>query len=111
MSSIAEQSTTVMLRGAVLRVKEGKEPGQIYEIKGALSIGRHDSSNIFLEDLTVSRFHASIFEDSGSYILKDVSSNGTRVNGQFIKNVTCSLHEGDEIQIGETILFFSRGSN
>ncbi len=95
-----------------VQVKEGKEPGRIYEIrKESLSIGRSRESDIFLEDLAVSRLHASIVNmGNGSYALKDEgSANGTKVNDQLVdKFKTYPLQEGDQIQLGQTILVFAR---
>jgi pSer/pThr/pTyr-binding forkhead associated (FHA) protein len=96
----------------VVRVEEGKEPGRIYEVrKESLSIGRSRESDIFLEDLAVSRLHASIVNmGNGNYALKDEgSANGTKVNGQLVnKYQTYPLQEGDRIQLGQTILAFGR---
>ena len=95
-----------------VRVEEGKEPGRVYAIrKDSLSIGRSRESDIFLEDLAVSRLHASILNPgNGTYVLKDEgSANGTKVNGQLVsKYQTCPLNEGDKIQLGQTVLVFSR---
>ena len=95
-----------------VQVKEGKEPGKIYEIrKEALSIGRSRESDIFLEDLAVSRLHASIVNmGNGTYSLKDEgSANGTKVNDQLVdKFKTHPLQEGDQIQLGQTVLVFAR---
>lgn len=95
-----------------VRVEEGKEPGRAYEIKkDALSIGRSRESDIFLEDLAVSRLHASIVSmGNGEYALKDEgSANGTKVNGQPVgKYQTFPLKEGDKIQLGQTVLVFMR---
>ena len=95
-----------------VQVKEGKEPGKIYEIrKESLSIGRSRESDIFLEDLAVSRLHASIVNmGNGSYSLKDEgSANGTKVNDQLVdKFKTYPLQEGDQIQLGQTVLVFAR---
>ncbi len=96
----------------MVRVEEGKEPGKIYEVrKDSLSIGRSRESDIFLEDLAVSRLHASIVNTgNGSYALKDEgSANGTKVNGQMVnKYQTYPLQEGDRIQLGQTVLVFTR---
>jgi hypothetical protein len=95
-----------------VQVKEGKEPGRIYEIrKESLSIGRSRESDIFLEDLAVSRLHASIVNmGNGSYALKDEgSANGTKVNDQLVdKFKTLPLKEGDQIQLGQTVLVFAK---
>src|SRR6266568_4297871 len=99
-------------RLGVVRVEEGKEPGRVYEVrKDALSIGRSRESDIFLEDLAVSRLHASIVNmGNGNYGLKDEgSANGTKVNGQLVaKYQTYPLQEGDKIQLGQTVLVFAK---
>jgi len=102
-----------MLLGRV-RIERGKEPGRIYEIrKDALSIGRSRESDVFLEDLSVSRLHASILttNDGISMLRDEGSANGTKLNGQRVnKDQMLPLTEGDRIQIGETgLVFLSRG--
>ena len=101
-----------MSMSGFVRVEEGKEPGRTYEIrKDALSIGRSRESDIFLEDLAVSRLHASIVSLGNSeFALKDEgSANGTKVNGQIVnKYQTYPLKEGDKIQLGQTVLVFAR---
>ena len=90
-------------------VRQGKEPGRTYDMrKDHLTIGRSRESDIFLEDLAVSRLHATIYRDEmGGYSLRDENSaNGTSVNGQRVSEVP--LQEGDEIQLGQTILAFVR---
>ncbi|HEU5227142.1 MAG TPA: FHA domain-containing protein [Ktedonobacteraceae bacterium] len=70
------------------------------ELMPEMTIGRSRSCSIFLEDLAVSRHHATIRElPSGEYELVDNrSATGTYVNGQAITR--CMLHEGDIVQIG-----------
>ena len=90
-------------------VRQGKEPGRTYEMrKEHISIGRSRESDIFLEDLAVSRLHATIYRDEmGGYRLRDEhSANGTSLNGQRVSESV--LQEGDEIQLGQTILAFMR---
>lgn len=73
------------------------------------SIGRSPNSEIFLDDVTVSRSHATISKQGANYILKDSGSlNGTYVNNQSIEQV--QLQTGDEFQIGKFHLVFI-GSN
>ena len=95
-----------------VRIEEGKEPGRVYEVrKETLSIGRSRESDIFLEDLAVSRLHASIVNmGGGTYALRDEgSANGTKVNGQTVnKYQPYPLQEGDKIQLGQTVLVFAR---
>jgi hypothetical protein len=97
------------LRPGAIMVKEGKEPGRVFEIRGdRLTIGRSRDSDIFLEDLAVSRLHATVYrEPTGLYVVRDENSaNGTTVNGQRITEQP--LEEGDEIGLGQTILTFVR---
>jgi FHA domain-containing protein len=99
-------------RMGIVRIEEGKEPGRIYEVrKESLSIGRSRESDIFLEDLAVSRLHASIVnQGNGNFALRDEgSANGTKVNGQPVnKYQPCPLQEGDKVQLGQTVLVFGR---
>jgi FHA domain len=96
----------------IVRIEEGKEPGRVYEVrKESLSIGRSRESDIFLEDLAVSRLHASIISlGNNNYALRDEgSANGTKVNGQPVnKYQPYPLQEGDKIQLGQTVLVFAR---
>ena len=96
----------------IVRIEEGKEPGRVYEVrKESLSIGRSRESDIFLEDLAVSRLHASIINlGNNNYALRDEgSANGTKVNGQPVnKYQPYPLQEGDKIQLGQTVLVFAK---
>ncbi len=94
-------------RLATLVVRQGKEPGRAYELrKERTTIGRSRESDIFLEDLAVSRLHSTINrDDMGRYYLRDENSaNGTVLNGQRVSEQ--ELQEGDEIQVGQTVLAF-----
>ncbi len=79
---------------------------QSVELLPRMTIGRSRDCNIFLEDLAVSRHHATLHELPGEeYELTDNrSATGTFVNGQAI--VRTLLHEGDQIQIGATLFTF-----
>src|SRR6478672_11301633 len=96
----------------VVRIEEGKEAGRVYQMhKETLSIGRSRESDIFLEDLAVSRLHASIISmGNNNYALRDEgSANGTKVNGMPVnKYQPHPLQEGDKIQLGQTVLIFAR---
>lgn len=89
-------------------VRQGKEPGRMFELrKDRVTIGRSRDSDIFLEDLAVSRLHTTINRESGGYVLRDEgSANGTYVNGKRITEQP--LEEGDEIQVGQSVLAFVR---
>ncbi|HLG63437.1 MAG TPA: FHA domain-containing protein [Ktedonosporobacter sp.] len=77
------------------------------ELMPEMTIGRSRSCNIFLEDLAVSRLHATIRElPGGAYELVDNrSATGTYVNGQAITR--CLLREGDIVQIGSNKFTFT----
>lgn len=69
------------------------------------SIGRASESQIFLDDVTVSRKHALIEVEAGVFTLQDLGSlNGTYLNNQSISKSV--LKTGDEIQIGKFHLLF-----
>lgn len=94
-------------RLGVLVVRQGKEQGKTFELrKDRMTVGRSRESDIFLEDLAVSRLHTTIVQDgAGRYLLRDEgSANGTYVNQQRVNEQI--LEEGDEIQVGQTILVF-----
>jgi pSer/pThr/pTyr-binding forkhead associated (FHA) protein len=76
------------------------------EVLPDMTIGRSRECDIFLEDLTVSRLHATIKEcDHAAYeIVDNRSATGTFVNGRPIKRHR--LQEGDMIQIGNTAFNF-----
>jgi pSer/pThr/pTyr-binding forkhead associated (FHA) protein len=76
------------------------------EIVEEMTIGRSRECDIFLEDLAVSRLHATIRElPDGTYELIDNrSATGTFVNGRAMAR--CLLHEGDVVQIGASTFTF-----
>ena len=70
--------------------------------------GRHPDSDIFLDDVTVSRKHANFRREGETFVVRDVGSlNGTYVNRERIDEAT--LHTGDEVQIGKFRLVFYAG--
>ena len=72
------------------------------------AIGRHPDSDIFLDDITVSRRHVVVERDSQGFTLRDVGSlNGTYVNRQRVDEAR--LKYGDEVQIGRYRLSFVIG--
>ncbi len=94
----------------MLVLKSGAEAGIRHLLTGALTTaGRHPRSDIFLDDITVSRRHVEVSRaPAGEYVLRDVGSlNGTYVNRQRIDEVT--LMDGDEVQIGKFKLVFFSG--
>ena len=68
-------------------------------------IGRRPDSDVFLDDITVSRDHALLIHRGDAWYLDDLGSlNGTYVNRSRIESQR--LEEGDEVQIGKYKLSF-----
>jgi len=94
---------------AMLIINRGSNLGSRFLItsQGA-SLGRSSSSDVFLDDVTVSRSHAKIESTSSGFALKDSGSlNGTYVNNTSVTELI--LHSGDQIQIGKFHLLFVSG--
>ena len=94
---------------ALLVVKRGPNAGSRFLLdQPTTSAGRHPDSDIFLDDVTVSRRHAEFRLDSGEFQVVDVGSlNGTYVNREPVDSAT--LANGDEVQIGKFRLVFLTG--
>ncbi|MES5823999.1 FHA domain-containing protein [Streptomyces sp. RG80] len=95
------------LGSALLVVRRGPNSGSRFLLDGDLTTaGRHPQSDIFLDDVTVSRRHVEFRrQQDGSFTVGDVGSlNGTYVNRERIDSVP--LHNGDEVQIGKYRLVF-----
>jgi pSer/pThr/pTyr-binding forkhead associated (FHA) protein len=95
--------------GAVLVVTRGPNEGSRFVLSPAdavvVTIGRHPDSDIFLDDITVSRRHVEVRHHDGGYWAHDVGSlNGTYLNRQSIDEAT--LSSGDELQVGKFRLVF-----
>ena len=70
------------------------------------TVGRHPDSDIFLDDVTVSRRHAEIRQEGREFTVTDVGSlNGTYVNRERIDQPV-QIRSGDEVQIGKFKLVF-----
>ena len=79
--------------------------------KAEVTIGRAPNNDIVLaqdKDKLISRYHAIVRHDNGTYLLHDNgSSNGIFVNGQLLdKTIDRPLHDGDKVVIGEYTLTF-----
>jgi len=86
---------------ALLRVDHGPNAGSRFLLDSDLTtVGRHPSSDIFLDDVTVSRKHAQFVRADGGFLVRDVGSlNGTYVNRERIDSAV--VRTGDEVQIGK----------
>ncbi|MFJ6938472.1 FHA domain-containing protein [Streptomyces sp. NPDC101132] len=92
---------------ALLIVRRGPNSGSRFLLDGELTTaGRHPQSDIFLDDVTVSRRHVEFRRgQDGRFTVADVGSlNGTYVNREPIDSV--ALNNGDEVQIGKYRLVF-----
>jgi len=92
--------------GAILVVKKGPNSGRKFLLsKDKITVGRSLGSDIFLDDITVSRKHAEIDFGNEEAILHDMGSlNGTYVNGELVDKV--KLKNNDEVQIGRFKFIF-----
>jgi hypothetical protein len=93
----------------ILVVKRGPNIGSRFALeKDVVLAGRHPDSDIFLDDVTVSRRHAEIARAEGGYVVRDAGSlNGTYLNRQRVES--SPLANGDELQIGTFKLVFLTG--
>jgi len=93
----------------LLVVRRGPNAGSTYVLdREETTLGRHPDSDIFLDDVTVSRRHALIRRVDGRYEVDDVGSlNGTYVDHRRIDSAT--LHDLAELQVGRYVLTFVLG--
>jgi hypothetical protein len=94
---------------ALLIVRRGPNAGARFLLDHDVTTsGRHPDSDIFLDDVTVSRRHAEFHRGPGGFTVRDVGSlNGTYVNRERVESAT--LSNGDEVQIGKFRLIFIAG--
>jgi pSer/pThr/pTyr-binding forkhead associated (FHA) protein len=94
---------------SVLVVKRGPNAGSRFLLdQPTTSAGRHPDSDIFLDDVTVSRRHAEFRLETDEFHVVDVGSlNGTYVNREPVDSAV--LANGDEVQIGKFRLVFLTG--
>ncbi len=95
----------------VLIVRKGVEVGErFYLEQQRTTIGRDPASDIFLNDVTVSREHAVLHVEAGVVRIEDVGSlNGTYVNDSIVSDDT--LVNGDTVQIGRFQMVFLSGGD
>jgi hypothetical protein len=95
------QEETVLL----IRTGGGREGETVALDSDVLTIGRSPHSDLFLDDVTVSRHHARVIRDANGFLVEDLNSlNGTYVNRKRIERHRMS--DGDELQIGKFKLAF-----
>jgi len=93
----------------MLVVKRGPNAGSQFLLdQPVMSAGRHPASDIFLDDITVSRKHAEFRSEKGKFHVVDLDSlNNTYLNRKPVDSAV--LTNGDEIQIGNFRLIFVAG--
>jgi pSer/pThr/pTyr-binding forkhead associated (FHA) protein len=91
-------------------VPQGPKAGARYALDSdVVTVGRHPESDIFLDDITVSRRHAEVRREGARYWVRDVGSlNGTYVNRERADDQ--ELDDGDELQVGKFKLVFVHGT-
>ena len=92
---VADEGAALVIRAGGGRV------GESFPLTGdRMTIGRRPDSDIFLDDVTVSRDHALLVRRGGEFYLDDLGSlNGTYVNRHRIESHR--LEDGDELQVGK----------
>jgi pSer/pThr/pTyr-binding forkhead associated (FHA) protein len=96
---------------ALLVVQRGPNAGSRFLLdKDLTTVGRHPDSEIFLDDVTVSRRHAEFSREGGGFVVRDVGSlNGTYLNRERIESAR--VGSGDEVQVGKfRLLFFTHAA-
>jgi Inner membrane component of T3SS, cytoplasmic domain len=95
--------------GPLLVVRKGPEVGErFYLDRPSITIGRDPSADIFLNDITVSREHATLQAAGDEVSVADAGSlNGTYVNGVSVDRAV--LRNGDAVQIGRFQMIFLAG--
>ena len=96
---------------AMLLVQRGPDSGARFLLdRDAVSVGRHPDSDIFLDDISVSRRHGTFTRGGAGYSVADLGSlNGTYVNRDRIDSEV-ALSGGDEVQIGKYRLIYFAGA-
>jgi pSer/pThr/pTyr-binding forkhead associated (FHA) protein len=91
-------------------VQGGPAAGALFLLDAdRVTAGRGGDSDIFLDDITVSRRHAEVERTPAGYVVRDAGSlNGTYLNAERIDDEVV-LHQGDELQVGKfRLVFFER---
>jgi pSer/pThr/pTyr-binding forkhead associated (FHA) protein len=94
---------------ALLVVRRGPNAGSRFLLDADVTtVGRSPDSDIFLDDVTVSRRHAEFARSAQGFLVRDVGSlNGTYVDRNLIQEAL--LRDGDEVQVGKYRLVFHAG--
>lgn len=107
--SPAEAAHADGVPGYALVVDRGPVAGMTYVLNpGTTTVGRHPDSDIFLDDITVSRHHCRFMVSEGGLVVEDSGST----NGTYVRDVgveRAPLQAGDEIIVGKFHLIVALG--
>ena len=102
----AEDELATYLEGlppgvGLLVVRHGPNAGSSFRLDAEhTNVGRHPDSEIFLDDITVSRRHAELQRIPTGFVVRDVGSlNGTYLNRERVEE--SPIGNGDELQVGK----------
>lgn len=68
-----------------------------------ITVGRDNSCDIVINDPRVSRVHANIIQQAGAYIFRDMSTNGTLINGTMLKRSDINVKFGDSVLLDSSV--------
>lgn len=104
-----KRAVSELATGNALLLVTGGDGARFLIDADVTTVGRHPESDIFLDDITVSRHHAKFLRVDGQIYLEDLGSlNGTYVNRTLVDG-RALLRQGDQIQIGKYRATFSLG--
>lgn len=106
MTPTPNMASPALLSEATLSIVKGPQVGNVFRLSAdALTIGRSPQCDIFLNDMTVSRMHATMRRTPAGYEIVDADSfNGLWVNNLNVKDAV--LKDGDVVQIGTFCLVY-----
>jgi pSer/pThr/pTyr-binding forkhead associated (FHA) protein len=95
--------------GYALVIERGPQTGMTYVLTpGNTTVGRHPESDIFLNDVTISRQHCRFLLGEGKLVVEDSgSTNGTYVNDARVDEA--QLRAGDEVVVGRFHFLVAHG--
>jgi hypothetical protein len=107
----AEAGHVAGVTGYALVVERGPRAGMAWLVKeGTTTAGRHPDSDIFLDDITVSRHHCRFLNEGSTLEVEDSgSTNGTYVKGARVDRA--DLKPGDEVIVGKFHLIVALGDD
>ena len=106
MSPTPNMASPKLLSEATFSIVKGPQVGNVFHLSAdTLTIGRSPQCDIFLNDMTVSRMHATMRRTPAGYEIVDADSfNGLWVNNLNVKDAV--LKDGDVVQIGTFCLVY-----